>query len=164
MTQQYKNQYNMDWERIQEWQKYSFQKDMLKPIWLLLMVTTAYLGTLAIIQNEQGLGMVYVFLFSYALYQAFFRKRMNLKRQYERSVKQQGHPTWQRTITIGEGIHVEDGNMVLDYSFQNLHKVMEKGDYIFLSFRNGMGIRLLKSAFVEGDAESFLVFIREQIK
>ena len=99
----------------------------------------------------------------FAFYRAFLRPLVLAKTQYRTLAKTHGKEDWLRTITFEEdGIIVTEDSTSIQYAYEDVSEIREKGDQIKLVFQNQTAVRLYQSAFVDTDWTTCKAFIQEK--
>ncbi|MBE6618045.1 MAG: hypothetical protein E7627_08950 [Ruminococcaceae bacterium] len=107
--------------------------------------------SLIFIPNVDGITIYFSFFFVIlAVYSAFIRDAIVLKRQYNFLVKTYGCKFWKRTIMFGdENISLKEVSHVVTCNYSDIIDITEKGNKIWIKLSNKTVIRLFKDAFID---------------
>jgi hypothetical protein len=162
MENLFENCYTMSKERYISWAKNPVKKNKLKLIWIVLTFFIAMTMLQAFLSHDFLLLPFYLVLIVFCLYRCFFQNRVLFIKQYKANAASQGKREWERIIKLSDCIHVEDGNIEVQYQWDQVKEYFENKDDFIIVFKNGSGIRLDKKGFVKGTYEEFLVFINNK--
>ena len=98
--------------------------------------------------------ILFVIYALFCAYQVIFRIFLVAKINYKNLVKTYGHENWTRTVEfLDDKICLSEGNIVMDLSYSNISKIIEKENVITIFFNNKTLVRVYKNAVVEGSWE-----------
>lgn len=143
-----KNEYEVTWKIYKSWAIES----MFRGKRLAFMIFWLVLGTIFLFGAITDRIVYLPFFALYCFYRAVFRNLLLAKKQYGVLAKNYGMENWKREISFEENeIILAEGNVRLQFSYEDIRNINEKGDKIWITFKNLTALRLYHSAFVHTD-------------
>lgn len=110
-----------------------------------------------------GWNVFFIIMLAYCLYRGFLRNFVIAIGQYRNLAKMYGTENWVRTVAFGdENICVYDGNVSVEYSYNDITGIKEKYNKIWLYTNKQAVIRLYKNAFIGCDYKQFINMIKSK--
>lgn len=155
-----KNQFVVTEKLFQSWGKESRKKGFYLAFKIVWCTLAAMIFLVCILY---GWTFFSVFMLLFCLYRAFLHYYVITRAQYRRLSRTYGTSDWTRTIDFSEdGILVNDGKILVQYTYQDIVGFRENGNKIWLDASNKTVIRLYKDCFVDTDYESWKNWMKER--
>ena len=151
-----KNQYKIDKKEMLSWAKelhlYGASNIILFSLWTLVgVIGLALLVLLAVNGGEWTRWYLAVLFVILSVYKLFFSRFVVLSRRFKMFSQTYGVYEWLRTTEFADDeIILTDHNSVSKFRYENIKKIKEKGNQVFIYMNNNLALRLYKDAFIEG--------------
>lgn len=165
-----KNEYKVNKALVMSWAKEYVLVGAKSYISLVILSLVLLCGVLMIVLLSfidapwyyWAIAIVYL---SIAVYKLFFAHWVLFAKRYKTYARSYGMSEWTRTIELFEQeIVMNDATSRSVIRYENIRKIVEKGNTVILLLNDGMGLRLYKDAFVEGDWESCHQLLKARMK
>ena len=113
------------------------------------------LALLAIADGHWTRWFLAVWLTVLCVYRLFFARFVSWSNSYKMMAKTYGVTEWIRTVefTDREIICKENDAACMTFRYDNIKRIKEKGNIVFIFFNDNLTLRLYKDAFTEGSWE-----------
>ncbi len=165
-----KNEYKVDKALIMSWAKEYVLVGAKNYINLVILSLVLLCGILMIvllsfIDAPWYYWAIAIAYLSIAVYKLFFAHLVLFAKRYKAYARSYGMSEWTRTIELLENeIVMNDATSRSVICYENIRKIVEKGNTVVLILHDNMALRLYKDAFVEGDWESCRRMLEEKMK
>lgn len=156
-----KNEYKITKQLVMSWAKeYHLQgKAMIVLFILYCLIGLCGLHLLILLTIFGGDWLQWFFAVWISLlsvYKLFFSRFVSWHSRYQTMAKTYGVTEWIRTteFTDDEIILTENNASLLKFKYENIKRIKEKGNVVFIYLNDNMMLRLYKDAFTEGDWEA----------
>lgn len=159
----FQNEYIMDINRYRHWTSPILTKAKGFRFWLLLtLVGLPTICVLYAIGARQSFKTTALLITLVAFYRGFLFRSMYANKQFRLLSAQFKKKTWMTKIVISDTIQLYmDGKLNNEVQWSQVDKLVEAKSYFDLEV-DGDYLRLDKAKFTQGDAESFLTYMKEQ--
>ncbi len=145
-----------------DFSKHPFKKNPMFIINYLFLIFCIFMVVFSVILESTYLVVFYLLFMLYCVYRIFFSDKVLFSRAFKNLTISQGSYEWERTVQFGDSIVSIDGNITIKYQWNQVVKLMENEDYLFLEIKTGYGIRLDKNGFTVGSIDEFINFIKSE--
>lgn len=143
-----KNEYEVTWTIYRSWAVES----MFRGKRLVFMIGWLVFGIVFLVGAITDRVVFLPFCALYCFYRAVLRNVLLAKKQYDTLAKNYGTKNWKREILFEKNeITLIEGNVRLQFNYENIGDIREKGNKIWITFKNQTVLRLYHSAFVHTD-------------
>lgn len=159
----FQNEYCMDINRYRRWTSPILTKAKGFRFWLLLTLIGLFsICMLYAIGARQNFKTTALLITSAAFYRGFLFRSMYANKQFRLLSAQFKKRSWMTKIVISDTIQLYmDGELNNEVQWSQVDKLVEAKSYFDLEV-NGDFLRLDKAKFTQGDAESFLAYLKER--
>jgi len=158
----FENQYKLTRERYLSFYKKPIQLNYMKFVWGAFLVISGVMLIISLIDQQQGYAFYYGIIMLFCVYNVFLRNHLLALRTYKMLVTQLGMSEWERKITIGDKIIMTDMNTISEFHWTQIVKTVVNKEYIALVLTNNLAIRLDKTGFTQGTADTFLAYLKSK--
>ena len=151
-----KNQYQITHQLVKAWAKeyhlHGKANILLFVLWFVVALM-GLIGTVIGIAARLDFLDIYisVLMLLIASYKLIFSRFVVWNNRYKMMVKTYGVPEWTRTIEFLEDeIVYTEHTTVIRYRYEQIERILKKGNVILLLCNNRSALRLYEDAFVEG--------------
>ena len=156
-----KNEFTVTKQEMLSWVKrYNFTgaaNKILFALYLLLgLVGVSLLLTVISNDGDKFGGAIGIASVIISVYKLFFERRVFMLRRYNLYAKTYGVDEWQRIIEF-----TDDEIVIND---QNMRKIIDKGNVVFIVLNNNIAMRFYKDTFTEGTWEDCKTMLESKMK
>ncbi len=151
-----KNEYKITKKLVLSWAKeYHLQGKAMITLFILYCITgfcgLSLLVLLSIAGGDWIQWFLAVWLLLLSAYKLFFSRFASWSSRYKTMAKTYGVTEWIRTTEFKDDeIILTEHNSYITFRYENIKRVKEKGNVVFIYLHDNMMLRLYKDAFTEG--------------
>lgn len=154
-----KNEYKINEALVKTWAReyhiHGGKSVVTFVLWCFVALSSLFCAILSFqMQTDWVTCYISVLFLILSIYKLFFARFVIVRRQYKLLAKTYGVTEWTRSIEFSENeILISDHTSSMKYAYNQITKIKEKGNVVFLFLSNNGAIRLYKDAFVGGTWE-----------
>lgn len=165
-----KNEFTVTKQEMLSWVKrYNFTgaaNKILFALYLLLgLVGVSLLLTVISNDGDKFGGAIGIASVIISVYKLLFERRVFMLRRYNLYAKTYGVDEWQRIIEFTDDeIVINDHNSTSRFRYENMRKIIDKGNVVFIVLNNNIAMRFYKDTFTEGTWEDCKTMLESKMK